>query len=94
MFTDSQGGFATQFVPPQAQEMMIDYYDFFAAAEKQTVSGRKRVTAMQGPAAAPYDGSSLVDWQYDAAMNLIEVQTGSYLGEDDITRFEDAYARR
>ena len=26
-------------------------------------------------------------------MVLIEVQTGSYLGEDDITRYEDAYAR-
>jgi mannose-1-phosphate guanylyltransferase / mannose-6-phosphate isomerase len=24
---------------------------------------------------------------------LIEVQTGSYLGEDDITRYRDAYAR-
>lgn len=27
------------------------------------------------------------------AMELIEVQTGAYLGEDDITRYEDAYAR-
>ena len=27
------------------------------------------------------------------ALTLIEVQTGSYLGEDDITRYEDAYAR-
>jgi len=27
-------------------------------------------------------------------MVLIEVQTGSYLGEDDIVRHEDAYARR
>ncbi len=27
------------------------------------------------------------------AMVLIEVQTGSYLGEDDITRYEDVYAR-
>jgi mannose-1-phosphate guanylyltransferase/mannose-1-phosphate guanylyltransferase/mannose-6-phosphate isomerase len=26
-------------------------------------------------------------------LNLIEVQSGSYLGEDDIVRFEDAYAR-
>ncbi len=26
-------------------------------------------------------------------MTLIEVQTGSYLGEDDITRYEDVYAR-
>lgn len=27
------------------------------------------------------------------AMVLIEVQTGAYLGEDDITRYDDAYAR-
>ena len=26
-------------------------------------------------------------------MVLIEVQTGIYLGEDDITRYEDIYAR-
>ena len=25
---------------------------------------------------------------------LIEVQTGSYLGEDDIVRYEDLYARK
>ena len=29
----------------------------------------------------------------DAPMELIEVQTGSYLGEDDITRYDDIYAR-
>jgi hypothetical protein len=27
------------------------------------------------------------------AVVLIEVQTGSYLGEDDIIRYEDLYAR-
>jgi mannose-1-phosphate guanylyltransferase/mannose-6-phosphate isomerase len=27
-------------------------------------------------------------------LELIEVQTGSYLGEDDIVRFEDDYHRR
>ena len=26
-------------------------------------------------------------------MRLIEVQTGPYLGEDDIVRYEDIYAR-
>ena len=26
-------------------------------------------------------------------MTLIEVQTGSYLGEDDIIRYEDIYGR-
>ncbi|MEL7282319.1 MAG: mannose-1-phosphate guanylyltransferase/mannose-6-phosphate isomerase, partial [Pseudomonadota bacterium] len=27
-------------------------------------------------------------------MELIEVQTGVYLGEDDIVRYEDIYARK
>ena len=27
------------------------------------------------------------------ALTLIEVQSGSYLGEDDIVRFEDTYGR-
>lgn len=27
-------------------------------------------------------------------LRLIEVQSGSYLGEDDIVRFEDQYKRR
>jgi hypothetical protein len=31
-----------QFAPPEAREMMIDYYDFFAGSEKQEVNGRKR----------------------------------------------------
>jgi mannose-6-phosphate isomerase-like protein (cupin superfamily) len=26
-------------------------------------------------------------------LNIIEVQTGAYLGEDDIVRFEDKYGR-
>ena len=29
----------------------------------------------------------------DSPLELIEVQTGSYLGEDDIIRFEDVYGR-
>ena len=31
--------------------------------------------------------------QTEAPLTLIEVQTGSYLGEDDITRYEDIYLR-
>jgi mannose-1-phosphate guanylyltransferase/mannose-6-phosphate isomerase len=27
------------------------------------------------------------------ALELIEVQSGSYLGEDDIVRFDDVYGR-
>jgi mannose-6-phosphate isomerase-like protein (cupin superfamily) len=31
--------------------------------------------------------------QVVARLELIEVQSGSYLGEDDIVRFEDTYGR-
>jgi hypothetical protein len=31
-----------QFVPAQAQEMLIDYYDFFVVAKKQSVEGKRR----------------------------------------------------
>jgi mannose-6-phosphate isomerase-like protein (cupin superfamily) len=27
-------------------------------------------------------------------LNILEIQTGSYLGEDDITRYEDEYGRK
>jgi mannose-1-phosphate guanylyltransferase/mannose-6-phosphate isomerase len=30
---------------------------------------------------------------YNDALEIIEVQTGSYLGEDDIERFDDIYGR-
>jgi mannose-1-phosphate guanylyltransferase/mannose-6-phosphate isomerase len=29
----------------------------------------------------------------DTPLEIIEVQSGSYLGEDDIVRFEDTYGR-
>jgi len=29
----------------------------------------------------------------DSPVMLVEIQTGSYLGEDDIIRYEDVYAR-
>ena len=29
----------------------------------------------------------------DAPLNIIEVQTGTYFGEDDIVRYEDDYDR-
>jgi len=28
------------------------------------------------------------------ALEIIEVQSGSYLGEDDIVRFDDVYGRK
>jgi mannose-6-phosphate isomerase-like protein (cupin superfamily) len=30
----------------------------------------------------------------DSPLNIIEVQTGTYFGEDDIVRYEDDYDRK
>ena len=41
-----------------------------------------------------YHLALFIVWKnYKKPMVLIEVQTGSYLGEDDIVRYEDLYAR-
>jgi len=39
------------------------------------VAGRKRVTALQGTASAPYTGDTIIRWVYDDDLNLIEVET-------------------
>ena len=31
---------------------------------------------------------------HDEVLEIIEIQTGSYFGEDDIIRFEDMYGRK
>ena len=52
----------------------------FTVSENQSTYIPRRVThRLENPGSVP--------------LELIEVQTGSYLGEDDIVRFEDAYGR-
>ena len=54
--------------------------DTFVVSENQSTYIPQRVShRLENPGAVPLD--------------LIEVQSGSYLGEDDIVRFEDAYGR-
>jgi mannose-1-phosphate guanylyltransferase len=47
---------------------------------ESTYHGKEVVHALENPG--------------DVPLELIEVQVGSYLGEDDIVRFEDRYGRR
>ncbi|MHC4674633.1 MAG: DUF6531 domain-containing protein, partial [Planctomycetota bacterium] len=56
----------------------VDVTDAYGTQRTYTISNissRKRVTSMQGLAGAPYDKSNLVRWDYDAQMNLDEVET-------------------
>ncbi|APX14354.1 mannose-1-phosphate guanylyltransferase/mannose-6-phosphate isomerase (plasmid) [Tateyamaria omphalii] len=66
------------------------------------VSGTARVTIDDAVSLVPENGSIFVpigarhrlENPGKVPLTLIEVQTGSYLGEDDITRYDDVYARR
>jgi mannose-1-phosphate guanylyltransferase / mannose-6-phosphate isomerase len=65
------------------------------------VSGRARVTrgdkvfdlAENESTFIPLGVKHRLENPGDAPLYLIEVQSGSYLGEDDIVRFEDRYQR-
>ncbi|MCK4541357.1 MAG: RHS repeat protein [Spirochaetales bacterium] len=72
-------------------ETQVEVTDAYGTVRIYTigeVNGLKRVTAMQGPAGAPYSSSNVVRWSYDSQMNLIEVETAGntihqYLNYDD-----------
>jgi RHS repeat-associated protein len=58
----------------------VDVTDAYGTLRTYTVSeisGRKRVTALQGAVAAPYDDNNIVRWQYDTDLNLMEVETAA-----------------
>ena len=41
----------------------------------------------------PLNAKHALENRTEEPLDIIEVQTGSYLGEDDIVRFEDIYGR-
>jgi YD repeat-containing protein len=74
-----------------ATNTRADVTDAYGARRTYTikeVNNRRRVTAMQGIAGAPYTDYNIVRWVYDNKINLIEVETAGgtihqYLNHDD-----------
>jgi len=60
---------------------------------KVTVAGEAKLLAENQSIYVPLGAVHRLENPGKVPMVLIEVQTGSYLGEDDITRYEDVYAR-
>ncbi len=57
-------------------------------------AGCAQITGIEHRAAGARDLDFLrLENAGDAPLLIIEVQSGSYLGEDDIERFEDRYGR-
>lgn len=67
-------------------------------AEQVRALGRE-VTVLIEPVrhdTTPAVAAALLSWMSlskSQTLEIIEIQTGSYLGEDDIERFEDVYCR-
>jgi len=92
----------------QAKQLMVKYGGILSLQRHQqraehwvVVSGRARVTrgdevfeleANQSTYIPPGTKHRLEN-PYDEPLRIIEVQSGEYLGEDDIERFEDIYGR-
>ncbi len=60
---------------------------------KVTVDGQTRLVTENESIYVPVGSIHRMENPGKMPMVLIEVQTGSYVGEDDIVRYEDAYAR-
>jgi YD repeat-containing protein len=71
------------------QVKVTDAYGTLRTYTLEEVNGRKRVTAMTGPASAPYTDSNAKRWVFDGQMNLTEVE---YAG-GTINQYQDHNAR-
>lgn len=49
----------------------------------EKLASKKRISHME----------AVLDYCQEKILEIIEIQTGDYLGEDDIIRLEDAYQR-
>jgi mannose-1-phosphate guanylyltransferase len=62
--------------------------------EAQVINGDEHIVLHQNESTfIPVENKHRLSNQTDDMLIIIEVQTGSYVGEDDIIRFEDAYGR-
>jgi RHS repeat-associated protein len=69
-------------------ETQVDVTDAYGTLRTYILGeagGRRRVSAIQGPANTPYSESNVVRWAYDDSMRLIEVETAG----GTINRYQD-----
>lgn len=70
-----------------------EHWIVVAGTARVTVDGHTRLLTENESVYVPLGAVHRMENPGKVPMILIEVQTGSYLGEDDIVRYEDAYAR-
>jgi mannose-1-phosphate guanylyltransferase/mannose-6-phosphate isomerase len=78
----------------QSHHHRSEHWIVVQGTAKVTVDGQVRLLTENQSVYIPLGAVHRMENPGKLDMVLIEVQTGSYLGEDDIIRYEDAYARR
>ena len=77
----------------QSHVHRAEHWIVVSGAAFVTLDGVQRTVAQNQSIYIPQGAQHRLENKTDAPMVLIEVQTGRYFGEDDITRYEDIYAR-
>lgn len=77
----------------QSHEKRSEHWIVVQGMAKVTIGTDVRMIGENQSVYVPKGSQHRLENEGDDVMILIEVQTGTYFGEDDITRYEDAYAR-
>ncbi|MGM0661590.1 MAG: cupin domain-containing protein, partial [Pseudomonadota bacterium] len=77
----------------QSHHHRSEHWIVVAGTAKVTIDGEIQLITENESVYIPLGAVHRLENPGKVAMVLIEVQTGSYLGEDDITRYDDIYAR-
>jgi mannose-1-phosphate guanylyltransferase/mannose-6-phosphate isomerase len=77
----------------QSHKFRSEHWIVVAGTARVTIDDTVQVMQENQSVYIPLGAVHRMENPADVPMELIEVQTGSYLGEDDIVRYEDVYAR-
>lgn len=77
----------------QSHHHRAEHWIVVEGTARVTVDGEVKLVAENQSVFIPIGARHRMENPGKIPLTLIEVQTGTYLGEDDITRYEDVYAR-
>ena len=75
-FFSREGKSVTIAYPDDAHAEVTDAYGVLRRYAMGHVDGRRRLSAMEGPALAPYSRHNAIRWEYDGLLNLTQVEYG------------------
>ena len=89
------GGFGTRLwpLPLQSHNHRSEHWTVVEGTAKVTIDDDVKIVNENQSVYIPLGAIHSLESPSKTSVKVIEVQTGSYFGEDDITRYEDVYLR-